>query len=207
MAARLTFAQAMVTLGTAGALAAGYTIFAPAGPPGPEGPVGPVGAVGPAGPAGPSGERGPVGPPGPAGPAGPAAAFKDAATADFVLPKAEAGAVTSLLSLRFRAPAAGFVHVAAQGFCNQPADSPGVHYAVYVAGQPDDPHDDALPGSAFVRMPAAAAQAQTPFAAGRTFPVRPGVNVVHLNFQNFAGLGGHSCQASMTAFFSREKLQ
>jgi len=207
MAVRLTFAQVMATLGTAGALAVGYTVFAPPGPPGPEGPPGPVGEAGPTGPAGPAGERGPTGPPGPTGPAGPAAAFKDAATADFVLPRAEAGAVTNLLGLRFKAPAAGHAFVTANGFCNQPADSPGVHYAVYLAGQPDDPHDDALSGSAFVRMPAAGPQAQAPFSTGRTFPVRPGVNVVFLNFQNFAGLAGHSCQASMTAFFTREKLQ
>jgi hypothetical protein len=126
---------------------------------------------------------------------------------DFALPKAEPGAVTNLLALRFRAPAVGFVHVSANGFCNLPVEAAGAHYAVYIAGQPDDTHEDALAGSAFVRVPASPSQGQTPFSASRTFPVRQGVNVVFLNFQNFAGLAGHSCQASMTAFFTREKLQ
>jgi hypothetical protein len=199
-----SFAQTMATIGTAGALAVGYTAFAPAGPPGPEGPAGPPGAMGPTGPAGPAGEQGPAGPP---GPPGPSAAFKEAATADYVSPRADAGSVTNLLSLRFRAPSHGFAYVTASGYCNTPPDAAGAQYAVYVAGEPDDPHDEAIHGSAFVRMPAGAPLAQVPFSASRVFSVRAGPNVVFLNFQNFAGTAGHSCQGTMVAFFSASRLQ
>jgi len=212
MALRWTFAQTMATLGTASALAVGYTVFAPPGPQGPEGPAGSPGPAGiqglpgPAGEPGPAGPVGPAGPTGPQGPAGPSAAFKDAATGDYVLPKAEAGAVTNILSLRLRAPASGFAFVTGSGYCNVPPDAQGAQYALYVAGQPDDPHDDALHGAAFVRFPAAVSMAQVPFTATRVVPVRAGVNSVFLNFQNFAGLAGHSCQATLVAFYSAAKL-
>lgn len=206
MALRWTFAQTMATLGTASALAVGYTVFAPPGPQGPEGPAGLQGPVGPVGPAGEPGQAGPPGPQGPPGPAGPSAAFKDVSTADYVLPRAEPGAVTSILALRFRAPAAGFAFVTGSGYCNVPPDAQGAQYALYVAGQPEDPHDDALQGAAFVRFPAAVSMAQVPFTATRVVPVRAGQNAVYLNFQNFAGLAGHSCQATLVAFFSASKL-
>jgi hypothetical protein len=205
-----TFTQTMATLGTAGALAVGYTAFAPPGPEGPEGPAGPPGAVGPQGPAGPAGATGPagpMGPPGPAGPAGPSAAFKEVTTADYVVPKAEPGAVTNIASLRFRAPSHGFAYVTTTGYCNTPPDAAGAHYAVYVAGEPDDTHDDSIQGTAFVRMPSGAPLAQIPFATSRVFPVRAGTNLVYLNFQNFAGTAGHSCQGTLVAFFSASKLQ
>jgi hypothetical protein len=201
---RWTFAQTMASLGTAGALAVGYTVFAP---PGPAGPAGPAGAAGSPGPVGPAGPQGPMGPPGPAGPAGPSAAFKEATTSDYVLPRAEAGAVTNLAALRFRAPSHGFAYVTASGYCNTPPDAAGAQYAVYVAGEPDAPHDDSIQGSAFVRMPSGAPLAQLPYSASRVFPVRAGANVVYLNFQNFAGTAGHSCQGTMVAFFSASRLQ
>ncbi|MBI5070086.1 MAG: hypothetical protein HZB56_17765 [Deltaproteobacteria bacterium] len=191
-------------------MSAGYAVFAPAAAPGPEGPpgmAGPAGPAGPQGPAGAPGPAGPMGPPGPAGAAGASAAFKDTTTTEYVVPRAEAGAVTGLLALRFRAPAAGFAYVTANGYCNTPPESSGAHYAVYVAGAPDDPHDDAIHGSSFVRMPTGAPLAQVPFTASRVFPVRSGLNVVYLNFQNFAGTAGHSCQATLVAFFSTQKLQ
>jgi hypothetical protein len=203
---RLSFGQAAAALGAAGALAVGYTVFAPPGPEGPEGPPGARGEPGPPGAPGAEGQRGPAGPPGPAGPAGPSAAFRDVATADYVLPRAEAGAVTNLLALRFRAPAAGFAYLNANGYCNVPQDASGAQYAVYVAAQPDDTHEDGIPGSSFVRFPGAVTVSQLPFTASRVFPVRQGANVVFLNFQNFAGMAGHSCQASMVAFFSATKL-
>jgi hypothetical protein len=204
-----SFAQTMATIGTAGALAVGYTAFAPAGPEGPEGPAGPAGAAGPQGSAGPAGAMGPAGPagtPGPPGPAGPSSAFKEASTNDYVMPKGEAGSVTNLLALRFRAPGHGSAYVTATGYCNTPPDAGGAHYAVYVSGEPDDPHDDAIHGSAFVRMPSGAPLAQVPFTASRVFSVRAGANVVFLNFQNFAGTSGHSCQGTMVAFYTASRL-
>lgn len=204
-----TFAQTMAALGTAGALAVGYTAFAPPGPEGPEGPQGPPGVAGPAGQTGPAGPQGPTGPAGPAGPTGPAgasSAFKDVSTSDFVTPKAEAGAVTNLASLRFRAPSNGFAYVTATGYCNTPPEASGAHYAVYVAGDSDDTHEDAIHGSSFVRMPSGAPLAQVPFTTSRVFPARAGTNVVYLNFQNFAGTAGHSCQGTMVALFSGSRL-
>jgi len=115
--------------------------------------------------------------------------------------------VSPLLSLRFRAPANGFAYVTASGYCNTPPEASGAQYALYVAGQPDDAHDDAIQGAAFVRFPAGVPMAQVPFTATRVFPVRAGANVVFLNFQNFAGVPGHSCQATMVAFYSANKLQ
>jgi len=201
-----SLSHVLATVGAVGAMSAGYVVFAPAAAPGPEGPPGMAGPVGAPGPAGPEGKAGPMGPPGPSGPAGPSAAFKDVTTTDFVAPRAEAGAVTSLLALRFRVPAAGYAYVNANGYCNTPPEAPGAHYTVYVAGAPEDPHDEAIHGSSFVRMPTGAPLAQVPFTASRVFSVRPGLNVVYLNFQNFAGAAGHSCQATMVAFFSTSKL-
>jgi hypothetical protein len=204
---KLSFAQSVAAVGTAGALAVGYTVFAPAGPQGPEGPAGPQGEQGLMGSPGPEGQRGPMGPPGPPGAPGASAAFKDVATVDYVLPRAEPGAVTNLVSLRFRAPSTGHAYVSANGYCNVPADATGAQFAIFVAGQPDDTHEESIQGSSFVRFPGAVTVAQVPFTASRVFPVRAGPNVVFLNFQNFAGLAGHSCQASMVAFFSASKLQ
>jgi len=203
---RWSFAQTMASLGAAATLAVGYTAFAPPGPPGPAGPAGAEGATGPAGIAGPVGPEGPRGPAGPQGPAGPAAAFKDASTDSFVLPAAEAGAVTTLLALRFRAPAAGHAYATASGFCNSPPEAAAVHYAVYVAGDPSDTHEEAMAGSSFVRMPSGVAVAQVPFSATRVLPVRAGANAVYLSFQNFGGVAGHSCQATLVAFYSSSRL-
>lgn len=204
---RFSLSHTLATLGAAGALSAGYATFAPPSPAGPEGPPGMAGPAGPQGPAGAEGQRGPMGPPGPTGLPGPSAAFKDTTTTDYVVPRGEPGAVTGLLALRFRAPAAGFAYVSANGYCNTPPDSSGAHYAVYVAGAPDDPHDDAIHGSAFVRMPTGAPLAQLPFTASRVFSVKAGLNVVYLNFQNFSGTAGHSCQATLVAFYSKDKMQ
>lgn len=205
-----SLSHVLATVGAVGAMSAGYAVFSPASAPGPEGPpgmAGPAGPQGPTGPQGPAGTMGPPGPPGPTGAPGPSAAFKDTTTTEYVVPRAEAGTVTNLVALRFRAPAAGFAYVNANGYCNTPPESASAHYAVYVAGAPDDPHDDAIHGSSFVRMPTGAPLAQVPFTASRVFSVRSGLNVVYLNFQNFAGNAGHSCQATLVAFFSTSKLQ
>jgi len=204
---RFSLSHVLATMGALGAMSAGYVVFAPPAPPGPEGPPGMAGPAGPQGPAGPEGKPGLMGPPGPTGLPGPSAAFKDTTTTEYVSPRAEAGAVSSLLALRFRAPAAGYAYVTGNGYCNTPPEAPSAHYAVYAAGAPDDPHDDAIHGSSFVRMPSGAPLAQVPFTASRVFSVRPGLNVVYLNFQNFAGTAGHSCQATLVAFFSTQKLQ
>ncbi len=204
--ARWTFAQTMASIGAAGALAVGYTVFGPPGPVGPVGPVGPQGVAGSQGSVGPQGPAGPVGPQGPAGPAGPSAAFKDVSTTDFVLPRAEPGAVTNLLALRFRAPSAGFVYVSGNGFCNTPPEATGVQYAVYAAEGPDETHEQGIAGASFVRMPTGAAAAQLPFAVSRVLPVRGGNHAVYLNFQNFAGTAGHSCQWTLVAFFTAARL-
>jgi hypothetical protein len=200
---RWTLAQTLASLGAAGALAVTYTAFAPPGPPGPEGVPGPAGPSGLPGPMGPEGPRGPVGP---QGPAGPAAAFKDASTPDYVAPSSEAGSVSTLLTLPFRAPSAGHLLVTGSGFCNTPPDAPGAHYAVYLAAAPGETHESALAGSAFVRMPAGAPLAQAPFSVTRSFAVRPGPQAVVLSFQNFAGTDGHSCQAALAAFFTAGQL-
>lgn len=203
---RLSLSHALATMGALGAMSAGYVAFAPAPAPGPEGPPGMAGPAGPPGAPGAEGPRGPMGPPGLIGLPGPSAAFKDTTTTEYVMPRAEPGAVTSLLALRFRAPAAGHAYVSANGYCNTPPESAGAHYALFLAGAPDDPHDEAIHGSSFVRMPTGAPLAQLPFNASRAFSVRAGLNVVYLNFQNFAGTAGHSCQATMVAFFSTSKL-
>ena len=210
MALRLTLPTVVTALASAGAITAGYTVFAPPGPPGPKGdpgehgPQGPAGASGPMGPAGP---QGPEGPRGPMGPAGPSAAFKDAATTDYVMPAAGPGAVTSLLRLDFRAPAAGWSYVSASGYCNVPSEQATTQYAVYVAEAGDEPHGGALPSTAFVRFPQGATQVQVPFSITRVLPVKPGRAQVFVNFQNFTGLAGYSCQANLVAFFSAAKLQ
>jgi hypothetical protein len=215
MALRPTLPQIVASLASAGLVTAGYTLVAPPGPAGPVGPAGergevgapgPAGAPGPQGVAGPQGPAGPEGPMGPRGPAGAPAAFKDAATAEFVFPGARPGEVTSLLTLPFRAPAAGQAYVTATGFCNVPSDAGVTHYAVYVAEAPDAPHDGAVPGAAFARFPAGATMAQVPFGASRVVPVQAGANAVHLNFQNFSGVAGYSCQANLVVFFTAAKL-
>jgi len=210
VALRPNLPQLLAALAAAGTVGAGYTLLAPPGPPGPSGPRGEQGAQGPAGALGPQGPAGPDGPEGTRGPAGPpgaAAAFKDVATKEYVAPGAGAGEVTPLLALRFQAPSAGFVHVTATGYCNVPADPGVTHYAVYIAAQPDAPHDGALPGAAFVRFPQGATMAQVPFSASRVMAVPIGDNQVFLDFQNFSGLAGYSCQAQLVAMFAQGKLQ
>jgi hypothetical protein len=207
MALRNAAIQLVATLASAGVLAAGYTAVAPPPPPGPQGDRGPEGVPGAVGPLGPAGPQGPVGPQGPAGPAGPAAAFKDVATPDFVAPGAGANEVTSLARLDFRAPTLGWAFVQGSGYCNVPADAGATHYAVYVAGAADAPHEGALPGAAFVRFPQGASMVQVPFTATRVVQVKAGANQVFLNFQNFSGLDGYSCQATLVAFFTATKLQ
>ena len=209
MALRPTLPQLLAALAAAGTVGAGYTLFAPPGPPGPSGPRGEQGERGPAGapgPQGPAGAEGAEGARGPAGPPGAAAAFKDAVTREFVAPSPGAGVVTPLLALQFRAPSAGFVHVTATGYCNVPADPGATHYAVYIAAQADAPHDGALPGAAFVRFPQGATMAQVPFSTSRVLPVLTGENQVFLDFQNFSGLAGYSCQAQLVALFAQAKL-
>jgi hypothetical protein len=167
----------------------------------------PAGPSGPPGPEGPPGPPGPPGPEGPAGPPGPTAAFKDAATADYVMPEATAYAVTNLLPLHFHAPSSGWVYVSGNGYCNVPVKPAATHYTVYVADAPDAAFSGALPGAAFVRFDRGATMVQVPFAATRVLPVRAGANAVFLNFQNFSGLAGYSCQANLVAFFAAAKMR
>jgi hypothetical protein len=129
------------------------------------------------------------------------------ATDDYVMPGAAAGEVSNLLALRFRAPTLGWVFVSGSGYCNVPAERAATHYAVYVAQAADAPHDAALPGNSFVRFPNGAPMTQVPFSAARVLPARAGQNEVFLNFQNFSGLDGYSCQAQLVAFFTATKLQ
>jgi hypothetical protein len=179
----------------------------PAGVPGEPTDLLGVDLRGPPGPEGPAGPPGPAGPEGPAGPPGPAAAFKDAATADYVIPAAGAGAVTNLLPLHFRAPSAGWVYVSGSGYCNVPVEPTATHYAVYVADAPDAAFNGALSGAAFVRFPRGSDMQQVPFAVTRVLPVKAGANAVFLDFQNFSGLAGYSCQASLVAFFTAVKMR
>lgn len=215
MAFRPSLLQLAVTLASAGAIASAGTFAAGAmvlGPPGPKGDPGATGAMGPAGPQGPQGmlgpqgPQGPEGPAGPAGPAGPSAAFKDASTTEYVLPAAGAGAVTSLLALRFRAPSAGFAYVSGSGYCNVPSEQAATQYAVYLAGGAEEAHGEALHATAFVRFPQGATMVQVPFSVTRVVPARAGANAVFLNFQNFSGLSGYSCQANLVALFSAARL-
>lgn len=210
MALRLTAAHVVATLASATLLATGYTIVAQPGPPGPagaQGEPGPRGEQGVAGPQGPQGPQGPEGPRGPQGPAGASAAFKAAATADYVMPGAGAGEVTNLLELKLRAPSAGQVFASATGYCNVPAEPTATHYAVYVADAADAPHEAALPSAVFVRFPQGATMVQVPFAVSRVLPVKAGAGALYLNFQNFSGLAGYSCQANLVAFFGGAALQ
>jgi Collagen triple helix repeat (20 copies) len=204
MALRHMLLPLVTSIAAAGSVVAGYTVL---GPPGPPGPRGEQGLSGPQGVEGPAGPQGPAGPEGPAGLPGPSAAFKDAATTDYVMPVAGPSEVTNLLSLRFRAPALGWAYVSGNGYCNVPAEPTATHYAIYVSSRPDAPHDGALPGAAFVRFPQGGSMVQVPFSATRVVPVRAGPNEVFLNFQNFSGLRGYSCQANLVAFFTATKLQ
>ncbi len=206
MALRQMLLPLVTSIATAGVVTAGYTALGPPGPPGPRGEQGARGEQGVEGPVGPQGPAGPEGAAGPMGPAGPSAAFKDAATTDYVMPDATPGQVTNLLSLRFRAPTLGWAYVSGNGYCNVPAEPTATHYAVYVSARADAQHDASLPGVSFVRFPQGATMVQVPFAATRVMPVKAGANEVFLNFQNFSGLRGYSCQASLVAFFTATKL-
>ncbi len=206
MAFRQMLLPLVTTLATAGVVTAGYTVLGPAGPAGPRGAQGERGAQGAEGPVGPQGPTGQQGEAGPAGPAGPSAAFKDAATTDYVMPDPGQGQVTTLLSLRFRAPTAGWAYVSGSGYCNVPSEPSATHYAVYVSGAAGGPHDGALAGAAFVRFPVGGGMVQVPFTATRVVPVKAGANEAFLNFQNFSGLRGYSCQANLVALFTATKL-
>src|SRR5512143_2321520 len=129
MALRQILLPLVTSIATAGVVTAGYTALGPPGPRGEQGARGEQGVEGPVGPQGPAGLEGPAGP---MGPAGASAAFKDAATTDYVMPDAAPGQVTNLLSLRFRAPALGWAYVSGNGYCNVPAEPTAPHYAVFV---------------------------------------------------------------------------
>ncbi len=206
MSLRPTLPQLVAAVASAGVISAGYAVLGPPGPQGPKGDAGAQGAAGPMGPAGEQGPPGPTGPTGPAGPPGPAAAFRDVATTDYVMPGAAQGEVTNLLTLRFRAPSAGWVYVSGSGYCNVPSEQAVTQYAVYVAEGRTEPHGGALPSTAFVRFPQGATQVQVPFSVTRVLPVHGGASEVFLNFQNFSGLAGYSCQANLVAFFTATKL-
>lgn len=212
MAVRPSLLQVAVTLASAGAIAsagtfaAGSMVLGPPGPKGEAGVAGPAGPEGPQGVAGLQGPQGPAGPMGPAGPAGPSAAFKDASTTEYVLPGAGQGEVTNLLTLPFRAPSAGWAYVSGSGYCNVPSEQAITQYAIYLAGGPQEAHGDALQSTAFVRFPQGATMVQVPFSVTRVVQARGGHNAVFLNFQNFSGLSGYSCQANLVAFFTATKL-
>jgi len=210
MALRFTLPQVVAALASAGAITAGYALLGPGGPQGPQGDAGVQGAPGPAGvagPAGPQGPQGPAGERGPAGPPGASSAFKDASTRDYVMPGEGPGEVTNLLALRFVAPSAGWVYVSGSGYCNVPSEQAITQYAVYLAEARSEPHGRALPSTAFVRFPQGATQVQVPFSVTRVLPVAAGRDEVFLNFQNFSGLPGYSCQANLVALFNAAKLQ
>jgi Collagen triple helix repeat (20 copies) len=209
LALRFTLPQVVAALASAGAITAGYALLGPGGPAGPKGEAGEAGAPGPAGIAGPVGPQGPQGPEGargPVGPAGASAAFKDAATRDYVMPGAAPNEVTNLLALRFVAPTAGWVYVSGNGYCNVPSEQAITQYAIYIAEARAEPHGSALPSTAFVRFPAGASQVQVPFSVSRVLQVAGGRDEVFLNFQNFSGLPGYSCQANLVVFFAGAKL-
>jgi Collagen triple helix repeat (20 copies) len=209
MALRSSATQILLTLASAGALATGYTIVAQPGPPGPAGPRGEAGLAGepgPSGPAGSAGTTGPQGSEGPRGPAGPAAAFKGVSTPDFVAPGSAVDEVTNLLTLHFRAPGAGSVYASATGYCNVPSESTATHYAVYVAEGPEASYEASLPTAVFVRFPEGGTMVQVPFAVSRILQVKSGANALFLNFQNFSGLAGYSCEAHLVAFYSAAQL-
>lgn len=200
---RALLAQAVASIVSAGVVSAGYT--AALAPPGPAGPQGELGAQGIEGLPGPQGPPGPEGPRGPVGPPGPAASFKDAATSDYVMPGADPGQVTNLVALRFRAPSAGWIFATGTGYCNVPQEQGVTHYAVYLAEAPEEPVS-VLPGAAFVRFPQGATMVQVPFTVTRVLQVKAGQNEVSVNFQNFTGLEGYSCQAQLVAFFTATRL-
>jgi hypothetical protein len=209
---RTLASSVFASLASAVALATGVVA---SGPPGTAYAQGEQGAGSPQGipstrdpgPPGPPGPAGPEGPVGPEGPPGPAAAFKDAATADYVAPAATPGAVTNLLPLHFRAPSSGWIYVSGNGYCNVPQKRTATHYAVYVAEAPDAAFTGALSGAAFVRFPDGSNMQQVPFAVTRVLPVKAGANAVYLDFQNFSGLAGYSCQANLVAFFTATKMR
>jgi hypothetical protein len=208
-----TSAQIAAMLASVGIVAAGSTLLAPPGPQGPAGPQGlqgergergeqgAQGVVGPQGPQGPKGEQGPM------GPAGPSAAFKDVATHEYVFPGEGQNQVTKLLQLDFRAPTLGWVFASASGYCNVPSEQRATQYAVYVATTPEATHDGGpLASAAFAHFPAGASMIQVPFTVTRVLPVKAGANQLFLNFQNFSGLSGYSCQGSLVAFFTATKM-
>lgn len=210
MSVRALLPSLVATVTSTALLGGGYVLLAPPGPQGPQGVQGDQGDPGPEGPVGsqgPEGPRGPVGPIGPTGRAGVDAAFKDAATADWILPRAEVDAVSTLVELRFVAPTPGFAFVSGTGYCNVPTDAGETHYAVYVATAPDAGFGGAIPGASFARFPRGSSMAQVPFAATRVLEVKAGANTAYLSFQNFGGLPGYSCQANLVALFSASKLQ
>jgi len=123
------------------------------------------------------------------------------------VPGAAPNEITKLLSLPFRAPTPGWAYVTASGYCNVPSEQAATQYAVYLASAADAPHDGGpVASAAFVRFPAGATMLQVPFTVTRVLPVKSGHNQVFLNFQNFSGLAGYSCQANLVAFFTAAKL-
>ncbi len=209
MALNAVLTTAVASLASATLVASGFAVLGPPGPQGPRGEQGEPGVAGPQGGAGPqgiAGLQGAEGPQGPAGPTGPAAAFKDVATTDYVVPAAAPDAVTNLLALHFRAPTMGWAFVSGTGYCNVPADASTTHYAIYGADAPGAANAGALAGASYVRFPQGATMQQLPFSASRVVQVKAGANAVYLNFQNFSGLSGYSCQANLVAFFTATKL-
>jgi len=194
-----------VSLASAGTAATGLSEIRVAGPQGPQGPPGEPGTPGVQGHPGPPGPQGPEGPP---GPPGPAAAFKHAFTTQFVRPVAGKDEVTPLLEIRFRAPSAGWVYSQANGFCNVPDTASTTHYALYLSDSPTAIYSDVpSSGSTFGRFPQGATMVQVPFSVSRALPVKAGQNALYLDFQNFSGLEGYACQASLVVFFTSALLQ
>jgi hypothetical protein len=206
MTLRPSLPQFVAAIASAGVITAGYAVLGPPGPMGPKGDAGERGAPGATGAPGPAGEPGPAGPAGPPGPPGPSVAFRDVATKDYVMPTAGQGEVTKLLGLRYKAPSAGWVYVSASGYCNVPSEQAVTQYAVYIAEGATEPHGGALPSTAFVRFPQGVTQVQVPFSVTRVLPAAQGANDVFLNFQNFSGAAGYSCQANLVVFFTASKL-
>jgi hypothetical protein len=207
MSMRSLVPSLVATVTSTAVLGGGYVLLAPPGPQGPQGVQGDKGDLGPVGPVGPLGPEGPRGPIGPTGRPGADAAFKDAATTDWILPRAEVDAVSTLVQLRFEAPSAGFAFVSGTGYCNVPTDLGETHYAVYVSTAATAGYNGAIPGASFARFPRGSSMAQVPFAATRVIEAKAGTNEVYLSFQNFGGLLGYSCQANLVALFAASKLQ
>jgi hypothetical protein len=57
-----------------------------------------------------------------------------------------------------------------------------------------------------VRFPSGASQVQVPFSVTRVLAVTGGPAEVYLNFQNFNGLPGFSCQANLVALFAGSRM-